>query len=143
MAKASVKMPDEFLDKISRLGKRTDEIVPRVLQKGGLVVEERVRSNLQNVIGSGTDGKERSTGELIEALGVSSASRDRDGNYNVKVGFSEPRLDGVSNALIAGVLEHGKHGQPARPFLKPAKSASRSRCIKTMIQAFESEVDRF
>ena len=142
MAKATLRMPEEFLVKISRLGKRTDEIVPRVLEKGGYVVEGKVRSNLQNVIGSGINGRERSTGELAEALGVSSARRDRDGNFNVKVGFSEPRTDGASNALIAGVLEYGKHGQPARPFLKPAKLACKNRCIETMIKAFESEVDR-
>ncbi len=141
MAKAVMKMPEEFLLKISRLGERTDEILPRVLEVGGEVVEAKVKSNLQGVIGSGTKEESRSTGELISALGISSAKQDRDGNFNVKVGFSEPRPDGKSNAMIASVLEYGKSGQPPKPFLKPAKSSTKKACIEAMKQKLEKEVE--
>lgn len=147
MAKAAFKMPEEFLLKLSRLGERTDEIIPKVLEAGGEVVEAKVKSNLQAVIGSGTKEESRSTGELLSALGVSSARQDKDGNFNVKVGFSEPRPDArspggsKSNAMIAGVLEYGKSGQSPKPFLKPAKSASKSACVDAMIAAFEKEVE--
>ncbi len=141
MAKAAFKMPEDFLLKLSRLGEKTDEIIPKVLEAGGEVVEAKVKSNLQAVIGSGTKEESRSTGELISALGVSSARQDKDGNFNVKVGFSDPRTDGKSNAMIAGVLEYGKSGQSPKPFLKPAKSASKSACVDAMIAAFEKEVE--
>ncbi len=141
MAKAAFKMPEDFLLKLSRLGEKTDEIIPKVLEAGGEVVEAKVKSNLQAVIGSGTKEESRSTGELLSALGVSSARQDKDGNFNVKVGFSEPRSDGKSNAMIAGVLEYGKSGQSPKPFLKPAKSASKSACVDAMIAAFEKEVE--
>lgn len=142
MAKATMKMPEDFLLKISRLGEKTDEILPRVLEAGGEVMETKVRANLKSVIGKGTQEKSRSTGELISALGVSSAKQDKDGNLNVKVGFSEPRSDGKSNAMIASVIEYGKSGQPPKPFLKPAKSASRKACIEAMKTKLESEVNR-
>ena len=141
MAKAAFKMPEDFLLKLSRLGEKTDEIIPKVLEAGGEIVEAKVKSNLQAVIGSGTKEESRSTGELLSALGVSSARQDKDGNFNVKVGFSEPRTDGKSNAMIAGVLEYGKSGQSPKPFLKPAKSASKSACVDAMIAAFEKEVE--
>ena len=141
MAKAAFKMPEDFLLKLSRLGEKTDEIIPKVLEAGGEVVEAKVKSNLQSVIGSGTKEESRSTGELISALGVSSARQDKDGNFNVKVGFSDPRTDGKSNAMIAGVLEYGKSGQSPKPFLKPAKSASRNECIEAMKAALEREVN--
>ena len=141
MAKAAFKMPEDFLLKLSRLGEKTDKIIPKVLEAGGEVVEAKVKSNLQAVIGSGTKEESRSTGELLSALGVSSARQDKDGNFNVKVGFSEPRSDGKSNAMIAGVLEYGKSGQSPKPFLKPAKSASKSACVDAMIAAFEKEVE--
>ena len=141
MAKAAFKMPEDFLMKLSRLGEKTDEIIPKVLEAGGEVVEAKVKSNLQAVIGSSTKEESRSTGELLSALGVSSARQDKDGNFNVKVGFSEPRSDGKSNAMIAGVLEYGKSGQSPKPFLKPAKSASKSACVDAMIAAFEKEVE--
>lgn len=142
MAKATFKMPEDFLLKLSRLQDRTDDIIPRVLKAGGEVVEAKIKSNLQSVIGKGTKEESRSTGELVSALGVSSAKQDRDGNFNVKVGFSESRPDGKSNAMIAGVLEYGKHGQSPKPFLKPAKSASKKACVEAMVSAFEKEVEK-
>lgn len=142
MAKVQVKMPEDFLLKLSRLGDKTDEIIPKVLEAGGEVVVEKVRSNLRSVVGRDTKVESRSTGELVSALGVSSAKIDREGNYNVKVGFAEPRSDGRSNAMIANVLEYGKSGQPAKPFLKPARTASRAPCIAAMKQKFEQEVGK-
>ena len=142
MAKVQVKMPEEFLLRLSRLGDKTDEIIPKVLEAGGEVVEQKVRANLSAVIGRDTKEESRSTGELLSALGVTPAKIDRDGNYNVKVGFSEPRPDGRSNAMIANVLEYGKSGQPAKPFMKPARSAARAPCIEVMKTAFEREVEK-
>lgn len=142
MAKVEIKMPEEFLLRLSRLGDKTDEIIPKMLEAGGEVVLNQVRANLQAVIGRGTKEPSRSTGELASALGLSPAKIDRSGNFNVKVGFSEPRSDGGSNARIANVLEYGKSGQPAKPFLKPAKSATRAPCIEAMKQAFEEEVEK-
>lgn len=141
MAKAMMKLPEDFLMKVSRLAERTDEILPHVLQAGGEVVEAKVKSNLQAIIGNGTKEESRSTGQLVGSLGISPAKQDKDGNFNVKVGFADERSDGRSNAMIAGVLEYGKHGQPAKPFLKPAKSASKSECIAAMKAKLESEVD--
>ena len=43
MAKVSIKMPDEFLLRISRLGDQIDVIAPRVLEVGGKVVLEKVK----------------------------------------------------------------------------------------------------
>lgn len=142
MAKANLKMPEEFLLKISKLGDKTDEIIPRVLEAGGKVVEEKVKSNLQSVIGTNIKKESRSTGELVSALGVSPALIDKDGNYNVKVGFSEPRSDGKSNSMIAGVLEYGKSNQPPKPFLRPAISSSKKDCINAMIEAFDKEAEK-
>ncbi len=142
MANVDMKMPEEFLLKLSQLGEKTDEISTHVLKAGGKVVEAKVKSNLQSVIGNSTKDESRSTGELLTALGVSSAKQDKDGNFNVKVGFSEPRKDGKSNAMVAGVLEYGKHGQLPKPFLKPAKSSSKKACVDTMISVFEEEVKK-
>lgn len=141
MSKVTFKMPEEFLLKLSRLGEKTDEIIPRVLNAGGDVVAAKVKSNLQSVIGSGTKRISRSTGELVSALGVSPAKMDQEGNFNVKIGFSEPRGDGSTNALIGSVLEYGKHGQTPRPFLKPAMTASKQVCREAMVQALEQEME--
>lgn len=142
MAEVTVKLPNEYLRKLSRLGKQTDEICARMLEAGGKVVEDKIRSNLQAVIGSGTQEPSRSTGELLESLGTSEVKQDADGILNVKVGFAEPRSDGGSNAKIANIIEYGKHGQPPKPFLKPAKTATRAACADAMRQTFEEEVGK-
>lgn len=142
MARVDVKMPDEFLERMSRLGSNFDSIAETVLEAGGEVVLEKTKSNLASVIGSGTKYDSRSTGELESSLGLTGVKMDRNGNFNIKVGFSETRRDGGSNAQLANIIEYGKSGQPAKPFLKPAKSASKKQCIEAMKQAFETEVEK-
>ena len=134
MAKVKVEMPEEFLRKLSLLGSKTDEIAGRVL--------EAVQSNLSSVIGSGTKYDARSTGELERSLGLTPPLVDRDGNHNIKVGFAEPRSDGGSNAMLANIIEYGKSGQPAKPFLKPALTSSRKACTSAMIRKLEEEVEK-
>ena len=141
MAKAEVKMPDEFLARISRLGAQTDTIAGKVLQAGGEVALDKVRSNLSAVVGVGNKSESRSTGELERALGLSPVMVDKNGNHDIKVGFSEPRTDGSSNAKIANILEYGTSSQQAKPFLKPAKSAVKKQCVDAMKSAFEKEVE--
>ena len=136
VARAEIKIPEEFLLKLSHLGEHTDEVLKKVLDAGGKVVEEKVHSTLTAAIRT-----DRSTGELAGALGVSPAKLDRNGNFNVKIGFSEPRSGGKANAMIAGVLEYGKHGQPPRPFMKPAMSSSKADAIRAMEDVYDREVD--
>ncbi len=141
MAKARMKIPDDFLQKISRLGNKTDEIVPKVLKEGAKVISRKTKSNLAGVIGKNTKVKSRSTGELMEALGESPVGLDKNGNHNIKVGFREGRTDGATNALIANVLEYGKSGQPPKPFLKPAVSVTKREVVAVMEETFDREVE--
>ena len=141
LAKADFKLPDEFLTRLSHLGKDTDAVAKKVLKAGGEVVLAKVKSNLKSVVGSGTKSKSRSTGELERSLGLSPVMVDKNGNHDIKVGFSEPRSDGSSNAKIANILEYGTSSQSAKPFLKPAKSAVKKQCVEAMKSAFEKEVE--
>lgn len=142
MAKCTVNMPDDFLLKLSKLGSKTDEIAEKVLEAGGKVILDKTRSNLEVVVGKGTKTESRSTGELVGALGLSSVKQDRNGNSNIKLGFAEPRKDGKSNAMVANILEYGKSGQPAKPFLKPAKTATKNQVKETMIETLEEEIKK-
>lgn len=141
MAKANMKLPDDFLEKLSRLGNRTDEICEEMLKAGGEVVLSKAKSNLSSVVGQGTKYKTRSTGELESALGLSDVRLDKNGNYNIKIGFAESRKDGSSNAKLANIIEYGKSGQAAKPFMKPAKNSSKTKYIEVMKATFDKEVD--
>jgi HK97 gp10 family phage protein len=140
MAKFSFKIPEEFLSKLATLENRCDEIIPKALDAGSDVVLDRVRTNLQSVVGGNTKTESRSTGELLKSLGKSPAKLDRNGVYNIKIGFADPRSDGKNNAMLANIIEYGKHGQPPRPFLKPAKKQSKKDCLKAMQEVLEREM---
>jgi len=140
VAKATIKLPDQFLEDLSKLGSDFDKVAKTVLTAGGEVVFAKAQSNLKAVIGNDTAYESRSTGELEDSFGLSDVLLDKNGNYNIKIGFSEPRQDGSSNAKIANIIEYGKSGQPPKPFLKPAQRATKTQCIETMKSTFESEV---
>ena len=153
MAKVKLVMPDDFEKRLTSLGKNEDAIAEKVLEAGAEVVLPKVKSSLAGSIGRNTKVESRSTGELLGSLGVSPMNRDKDGNNNVHVGFNEPRrkqyaargkrsYSESTNAMIANVLEYGRHGQPAKPFLKPAKTASRQECIDAMTKALGEEVEK-
>lgn len=136
MAKCTYTLPEELLRKLSTVGNKMDEISEHVLKAGGEVVIEKVKSNLSSVLSG------ESTGELERSLGLSGVRVDKNGDANIKIGFAEPRSDGKSNAMIANVLEYGRHNQPARPFLKPAKTQSKNNCIEVMTETLKEELDK-
>lgn len=142
MAKVQIKMPEEFLLKLSLLGAHTEDICTKMLYAGGEVVLDKTKFALSKVVGNNTKYPSRSSGELQGALGLSSVKTDKRGHYNIKIGFREPRKDGQSNAKLANILEYGKSNQPAKPFLKPARNQSRKECICAMQQTFDDEVNR-
>ena len=142
MAKAQMVMPEDFLKRLSKLEGKTDEITEKVLEAGAKAVLPIFESNLEKVIGKDTKYESRSTGELQRALGISNVRLGRDGNFNVKIGFAEPRSDGESNAKIANIIEYGKHGQPPKPFLKPTKSKSKKAAELAMKNKFDEEVGK-
>ena len=141
MAKLTVRTPDALIAKLTRLGNKTDQVCEKALKAGAQVAEKAVSSNLSAVIGKDTKQPSRSTGELQESLGISPVKVDEKGNYDVKVGFAEPRSGGGVNAKIANILEYGKHGQPPRPFLKPAKSKARRQIAAAITETLEREMN--
>lgn len=142
MAKADINFPDAFLEQLSRLGSQFDSVAESVLEAGGEVVLEKAQRNLAAVVGTGTKYDSRSTGELVDSLGLSPVKLNKSGNHDIKVGFSEPRSDGGSNAKIANILEYGKHGQAPKPFMKPARTSSKAECIQVMKDTLEAEVKK-
>lgn len=151
MAKCGFNMPDDFLKEISKLDKNIDKVTEKMLKAGGQVVLKETKKDFVDVVGKNTKYGSRSTGEMAKALGVSHVDVDKNGVSNVKVGFDEPRKNQydakgkrtyyeITNAMIANVIENGKHGQPAKPFLRIAKRRSKKPCIEAMQKVFDEEI---
>jgi len=141
-------MPDDFALRLSRIEHNISGITEKVVEAGGEVAEKIARDELDRVIGSGTKFDSRSTGELKSALGASPVGVDKKGFVNTKIGFSEPRRrrykakNEVTNAMIANVIEYGKSGQPAKPFMARAKKKALRLCKQAMIKKFDEEVSK-
>lgn len=67
---------------------------------------------------------------------------DRNGNFNIKVGFSEPRRDGGSNAQLANIIEYGKSGSACKAVFEACQICIQEASIEAMKQAFETEVEK-
>jgi len=138
VGRITIKMPTEFMDQLAKAAEKTDTAIPKALEAGGKVVFDTMKTNLRSAIGRDTKYPSRSSGKLLAALGVSPVKLNDEGNYDVKVGFSEDRE--VSNAKLANILEYGKHGQPPKPILKPTRRSSRKPCIEAMQATLKEEL---
>ena len=153
MAKFDYKMPDSFIKQISDLREHTDETIGKALTAGGEVLAEEMKKQLETSVGKNTKYPSKSTGELISSVGVTPVSVNSKGDYNVKIGFNEPRRKqykakgkrsyyDITNAMIANTIEYGKSGQPPKPFVTPTKKAGKKECIAAMQEVLESEVSK-
>lgn len=137
-----MKLPEETLKKLNRMGTEYDGIVQKMLVDGIEPLQKQIESNLSAVIGRGNKTRSRSKGNLIKAVRVTKAYQVVSGDWHIKVGIYGYDSDGVPNALKAMVLEHGRSDMPARPWLKPALKAAKKDVIKAMSNRFEKELKK-
>ena len=137
MAKMTIKGLEEYQSKLDTLEhSKAEEIIKSAVEDGADIVADRVRSNLTGVL-SGT-----STGALAGSLGITPVD-NRDGYINAKVGFDGRDSKGTPNALKASVLEYGSRRQPARPFMKPAATSTRSAVKAKVADTVERKIESF
>lgn len=142
MPKVTFKLPEKLIKRIATLGDKTDEICEKALKEGAKVVEKRLKTNLDNSLGKNLKFQSRSTGQLKNAIGITPVLVDKNGNYNIKIGVDENRNDGLSNTMLANILEYGKAGQPPKPFLKPTKSKSKKPALEKIKSTLEEEINK-
>ena len=142
MATITIKLPDEFMNQLSEFDSRLEDIFTKSLEDGAEIAEKQAKANLKAVIGSGTKFPSEATGELLGALGTSPVKRSSLGGFDIRVGFAEPRKDGGSNEMVANIIEYGKKGQAAKPFMKPAEDATKSKVKAKMEETFKAEAEK-
>lgn len=142
MATVTIKLPDEFMNQLSEFDSRLEDIFTKSLEAGAEIAEKQAKANLKAVIGSGTKLPSESTGQLLGALGTSPVKRSSLGGFDIRVGFAEPRKDGGSNEMVANIIEYGKKGQAAKPFMKPAEDATKSKVKAKMEETFKAEAEK-
>ena len=161
MATVTIKLPEEFMNQLSEFDGRLEDIFEKSLEDGAEIAEKQARANLKAVIGSGTKFQSESTGQLLGALGTSPVKPSDLGGFDIRVGFAEPRKKKsgattyskklksgkvsnyeYTNEMIANIIEYGKKGQAAKPFMRPAEDATKSKVIAKMEETFKAEAEK-
>ena len=165
MAEMKISISDKLDKLLIGIEKDLPEMQEKMLKGMADIALPVAKGNLSGAIGN-TKYDSRSTGELLSSLGTSPVKPSKaGGGYDIAVGFNEPRRvqaapakyhkgkNGsqvadrgyytVTNAMLANILEHGKSGQEARPFMGPAKASTRDACIEEAKRIFKEEVARY
>ncbi len=110
MAKMTIVGMDDYARKLSQLGQASVAISRKAVYAGASVVADEVKKRLEDNIrdttyvgkkpGGGVKS-DKSTGDLVESLGVAPIGVDGRGNTNTKIGFDGYDSNGVPNALKA------------------------------------------
>ena len=145
---------DDYTEKLNDLRLNTKEYFDAAIKKGGGVVADAVRAEI-NALPINTGYKKRGNemirglntlqkGGLQDSLGIA-PPRD-DGDFrNVKVGFdgynqnyTDAYPNGQPNVVIARSVEKGTSFRSPNPFIARAARKSKEKATKTM----EDEIDR-
>ncbi|NLU52379.1 MAG: hypothetical protein GXX10_05905 [Clostridiaceae bacterium] len=153
MAKMAVKGFDEYIAKLSKLGSEMPNVAKKAVRAGANPVADEIRKGLEANIkdpayaGLGEGGifgvkpnYGKSTGDLIESLGISPAGVDKNGIYNCKIGFSGYDRKGVPNALKARAMESGTSRLRKRPFIRPAVNRAKKRALEEMGKSIDASL---
>lgn len=161
MATCKVQLPDDLIRRMNEAGTQIDTIAEAGLKAGAQVLEAAADSRLGNALSFPRIYPKRGTGELRSNLGVTPMRILKNGIYDVKVGFGEPRRGQpnrrigrskkgggyytATNAMVANILEHGhadaRGGQTPAPWWKPALRDAQKEAEETIRKTVEDRLD--
>lgn len=136
MARIAFRAGGDYALKLSKLSTNSEEIAKKAIYEGAKIVADQIKANLEGVL------SEEATGDLIESFGVTPIERDKDGNWNAKIGFDGYDRNGVPNQLKARVLESGSSKQGKRPYIRPAVTKTRKKVLKKMEEVIDYEIKK-
>ena len=162
MATVTIKLPEEFMNQLSEFDSRLEDVFTKSLEDGAEIAENQARKNLGIALASfAISGESMSTGQLKNALGTSPVKPSELGGFDIRVGFAEPRKKKsgattyskklksgkvsnyeYTNEMIANIIEYGKKGQAAKPFMRPAEDATKSKVKAKMEETFKAEAEK-
>lgn len=144
MARAQFINDPEFDLMLSQAEARYPEVAEKALRAGAAVYAEQMRKNLKGLLSPAA------TGQLVAAFGITPVKQDRQGNFNVHLGFDGYQQPGYGQfagkgtpfQLIARSFESGAGDwRKPTPFARPAVKAKREDAQKAMLKAAEEELE--
>lgn len=107
------------------------------LRAGATIIKRQAVENVKSVV------SDKATGFLAKNIVVRSARPQKKGDLRVAVAISGKAVNPKNNqrvGLYGSVLEFGKEGQPARPWLRPAVRVRAQDAINRMTEYLFSKL---
>ena len=142
MARAKFITDDAFDLMLEKAAAKTKDVAEAALKEGAKIIANRMKANLQGIL------SEEATGQLVAAFGITPVKENREGNWNVHLGFDGYQMPpqkgfptGVPFQLIARSFESGAGDwRMPKPFAKPAVQATKQQALEAMKRAAEQEL---
>lgn len=145
MAKFNLNMPDDLLK--GAAAAVSAENMQRAIDSASPILERSMQKELQSVVKHGGS-------ELVKSIRANKAKKAKNGAYIATVyphgksktprypnGSRKERIPPVSNAMKAAILNYGKKGQPARPWLAKSVNNVRTQVEEQLEKTFEEKLD--
>ena len=136
MARVTMYAGEDYALKLSKMATDSEEIAKKAIYEGSKIVADKIKSNLGGVLSP------EATGDLLESFGVTPISKNKDGDWNAKIGFDGYDEKGVANQLKARVMESGTSTRTKHPFVRPAVNSTKKRVIQKMGEVIDEELKK-
>jgi len=136
MARVTMYAGEDYALRLSKMATDSEEIAKKAIYEGSKIVADKIKSNLEGVLSP------EATGDLLESFGVTPITKNKDGDWNAKIGFDGYDKKGVANQLKARVIESGTSTRTKKPFVRPAVNSTKKRVIQKMGEVIDEELKK-
>lgn len=156
MPKVTVKGLTETVKMLEKIEKDTDEILEETLKKGGGIVTDTMRSELNALKTSneyaGGDGKRYASPAekqgLLDSLGYTPVKMNGS-KFDINTGFdgynsnvTKKYPKGKANQMIANAINKGTSFLIAQPFINRTRNKAKTDAVETMQKELDREIER-
>ena len=139
MAMLSTDGFDKLTLDLNEIAQLPDEVTDGMLDAGADVLVTATKESARTML----TGK-YATGELAEAVIKGRIGRSKNGKH-IQITFKGSRTRGkttTANSEIAFINEFGKHGQPARPFIRTANESKATEAVDAAAKVYDNYLTR-
>lgn len=147
---------------LGKIGYASKDICGAAIYEGAKIIADEVKNNLNSLNvttdelamlkakkGEPTYITQRAKEGLIKSFGVTPMSQDKDGIYNVKLGFdgyndvkTKKWPKGQPNQLIARACESGSSAMIKQPFFREAVQKTRKKAESRMAEVLDEKIKK-
>ncbi len=159
MARMTFMAGEDYMLKLSYISAHSSDIAEKALAAASGIVADKIRSNLEQLpedtfrfLEEGEKFNVLSKSQkwdLLNSLGITPMNVDRNGDYNVKVGFdgygsfpTKAYPKGLPNQLLARAIESGSPVRLKKPFVRTAVNSVKKQAINIMNQTIIEELKK-